>query len=250
MANAAVARSRVPAIPESSTKPLRHASVVRATHWLTAACFIALVVSGIEVLISHPRFYWGETGNVNMAPLFTIPIPASRHGVPTGYGYVLPDQNGWSRALHFQTAWALVFTALVYGIYGIVSGHFRKHILPLRSELTRAKLKAIAIHHLRFQPIDPAEAWTYNVLQRITYALVIFVVFPLMIWTGLAMSPAIAGAFPSSVSLLGGQQSARTIHFFGTLVLVAFLVVHIVMVWRAGLKSRMRAMMTGEGESR
>jgi len=74
---------------------LRHHYVVRLTHWLTVLCFFALLVSGIEILISHPRFYWGEAGNAAMQPLFVIPIPASRATVPTGYNFVLPDQNGW-----------------------------------------------------------------------------------------------------------------------------------------------------------
>ncbi|HEY2013101.1 MAG TPA: hypothetical protein VGH38_06335, partial [Bryobacteraceae bacterium] len=70
--------------------PQRHSAVVRATHWITTFCFLALLVSGVEILISHPRFYWGEAGNVLTTPLFKLPIPASRHTVPTGYGYVLP----------------------------------------------------------------------------------------------------------------------------------------------------------------
>src|SRR5690348_163824 len=86
----------------------RHAAVVRATHWITAACFFALLVTGIEILISHPRFYWGETGNVLTPPLFQFAIPSSRSSVPTGYGYVLQDQNGWSRYLHFEAAWFAV----------------------------------------------------------------------------------------------------------------------------------------------
>jgi thiosulfate reductase cytochrome b subunit len=115
--------------PTVTTAP-RHSAVVRITHWLTALCFLALLVSGIEVLILHPRFYWGETGNVNTPPLFQLPIPASRSIVPTGYGYVLPDQNGWSRSLHFQAAWAAVFTGLLYLLYGFFSGHFRRDLLP------------------------------------------------------------------------------------------------------------------------
>ena len=91
----------------------RHAGFVRVTHWLTAVAFIALLVSGVEVLLSHPRFYWGETGNVEETPLFSLPVPASRSTVPTGYDYVLPDQNGWSRYLHVQSAWLLGFTARV-----------------------------------------------------------------------------------------------------------------------------------------
>jgi hypothetical protein len=75
----------------------RHGAVVRATHWITVIAFLALLISGAEIVISHPRFYWGEVGNALTRPLFTLPIPASRSTVPTGYGYVLPDQNGWSR---------------------------------------------------------------------------------------------------------------------------------------------------------
>src|SRR3954468_1867203 len=86
----------------------RHARFVRITHWLTALAFAALLVSGVEVLLSHPRFYWGESGNVNTQPLFTIPVPSSRSSVPTGYRFVLQDQNGWSRSLHFQAAWLLL----------------------------------------------------------------------------------------------------------------------------------------------
>src|SRR5215467_109953 len=89
------------------TNAPRHRAIVRVTHWVTAACFLALLISGMEVVVSHPRFYWGENGNVLMPALFSIPIPASRATVPTGYGYVLPDQNGWSRYLHFEAAWAL-----------------------------------------------------------------------------------------------------------------------------------------------
>ncbi|MGB3630824.1 MAG: cytochrome b/b6 domain-containing protein, partial [Terracidiphilus sp.] len=79
------------------TKLRRHSGIVRVTHWLTSVAFVALLVTGFEIVISHPRFYWGEVGNVNTKPLFVIPIPASRDTVPTGYNYVMPDQNGWSR---------------------------------------------------------------------------------------------------------------------------------------------------------
>jgi thiosulfate reductase cytochrome b subunit len=223
----------------------RHSALVRLTHWIATICFFALLVSGVEILISHPRFYWGEAGNVNTPPLFKIPIPASRGTVPTGYGYVLPDQNGWSRELHFQAAWLVVFTGLLYAIYGIFTGYFRKNLLPDPSDRSwRAFSREIA-SHLRFKRPSEAEAWSYNLLQRLAYLSVVFVLFPLVIWTGLAMSPAIASAFPSAVSVLGGQQSARTIHFFVTIALVLFLLVHVVMIFVAGFTSRMRAMITG-----
>ena len=79
--------------PLASESP-RHAAFVRVTHWITAICFFALLITGAEIVVSHPRFYWGETGNDLTTPLFKIPIPASRALVPTGYGYTLPDQNG------------------------------------------------------------------------------------------------------------------------------------------------------------
>jgi thiosulfate reductase cytochrome b subunit len=203
---------------------MRHAGVVRGTHWIIAIAFLALLISGVEIVISHPRFYWGETGNVRMEPLFTLPIPASRGSVPTGYGFVLKDQNSWSRSLHFQTAWVVVFTGLVYGLWGLMTRHFRKNLMG--------------------RP-GPEETWSYNALQRHTYLGVVFVLFPLMIWTGLAMSPGFVAVFPTTVTLLGGQQSARTMHFFTTVLLVLFLAGHVTMVWRAGFVNRTRTMITG-----
>jgi thiosulfate reductase cytochrome b subunit len=227
------------------TVPARHSALVRLTHWITAACFIALLVSGVEIVISHPRFYWGEAGSVLTPPLFKLPIPASRHSVPTGYDYVLPDQNGWSRYLHFQTAWIAVLTGLLYAISGLWTGHFRKHLLPREKDRSWRAISAVIANHLRFKRPGEEEAWSYNVLQRLTYLFVIFILFPLVIWTGLAMSPAIASVFPGAVSVLGGQQSARTIHFFVSVFLLLFLVVHVVMICLAGFKNRMRAMITG-----
>ncbi|MGA7302272.1 MAG: cytochrome b/b6 domain-containing protein [Candidatus Sulfotelmatobacter sp.] len=223
----------------------RHSALVRVTHWITTLCFFALLVSGVEIVISHPRFYWGETGNDLTTPLFKLPIPASRALVPTGYGYVLPDQNGWSRYLHFQAAWVVLLTGLLYLISGWFTGHFAKTLFPQRTDLSwRAFSRAIA-DRLHFKRAGEEEVWSYNLLQRLTYLFVIFVLFPLVIWTGLAMSPAFVSAFPAAVNLLGGQQSARTLHFFVSLALVVFLLVHIMMVWLAGFRSRVRAMISG-----
>ncbi len=219
------------------------------THWITFVCFLVLLLTGAEIVISHPRFYWGETGNVNTRPLFTIPIPSSRDTVPTGYKYVMPDQNGWSRYLHFQTAWILVFAGLVYIIAGLFTGHFRKNLLPDAGQRTlRAHWQRTA-QYLRRAPPDPAETRSYNVLQRTAYLTVIFVLFPLVIWTGLALSPAFDSAFPAAVNLLGGRQTARTLHFFISGALVLFLIVHVAMVALSGFKSRMRAMITGYANS-
>ncbi|MGA2907351.1 MAG: cytochrome b/b6 domain-containing protein [Terracidiphilus sp.] len=227
------------------TKTRRHSGVVRATHWLTFVAFIALLVTGGEIVISHPRFYWGEVGNVNTKPLFVITIPSSRDTVPTKYDYVMPDQNGWSRYLHFEAAWVCVLTGLVYGIYGVVSGHFWKNLLPERRDWNRHAYGERIAQYLRRRPPDRAEETSYNVLQRTAYVVVIFVLFPLVIWTGMAMSPAFTAAFPWTAALLGGRQSARTIHFFVSWLLLLFLIVHVTMVARSGFWRRVRSMITG-----
>ena len=183
--------------------PPRHSFTVRITHWIVTLCFFALLISGIEITISHPRFYWGETGTVLTDPIFRLPIPASRRLVPSGYGYNLPDQNGWSRSLHFQAAWFLVFTGLVYVVTGFFSRHFPKNLIPQRCELSWREASRVVAKHLRFVPSHDEEAWSYNVLQKTAYLFVIFAFFPLVIWTGLAMSPAFNSAFPATVNLLG-----------------------------------------------
>jgi thiosulfate reductase cytochrome b subunit len=232
------------AVP-ANAPAVRHAALVRLTHWIIALCFFVLLITGIEILISHPRFYWGETGNDLTTPLFRIPIPASRRLVPTGYSYTLPDANGWSRYLHFQSAWLLVLTGLLYAMFGFFSGHFRKNLLPGKADVSWRGLSSSIGSHLRFARPPESEAWSYNSLQRLTYLLVIFVLFPLVIWTGLAMSPAFTGAFPLTVILLGGRQSARTLHFFVSIALVLFLAIHLLMIFLAGFWSRTRAMITG-----
>jgi thiosulfate reductase cytochrome b subunit len=216
--------------------------LVRVTHWITLISFVALLVTGVEILISHPRFYWGEVGNSLNPPLFQIPIPSSRATVPTGYGYVLPDQNGWSRYLHFEAAWALVLTGLVYVISGLWTRHFRKNLFPAQEDRTWRACRGVIAKHFRLAPPDEADSRSYNVPQRITYLLVIFVLFPLVIWTGLALSPGFNAALPWAVNSLGGRQSARTLHFFISISLVLFLFVHVVMVALSGFVTRTREM--------
>src|SRR5580698_3555585 len=143
--------ARPASLSPSTAQPSRHSALVRATHWIIALSFLALLVSGIEILISHPRFYWGENGNVLTPALFKLPIPSSRALVPTGYGYVLPDQNGWSRYLHFQAAWIVVLTGLLYVIFGLLTGHFRKNLIPDKVDLSWRGFSAAIARHLRFE---------------------------------------------------------------------------------------------------
>jgi len=236
-------------VPEPSSLQIqetaRHTALVRITHWITVLSFLALLITGAEIVISHPRFYWGETGNSGTTPLFKIPIPSSRGTVPTGYGYVMPDQNGWSRYLHFEAAWVLVLTGLVYAIAGFWNAHFRRNLFPPPADRKLRAFLDVFAKCFRRAPPDAAEGHSYNVVQRTTYLLVIFVLFPLVIWTGLALSPAFDSAVPAAVNLLGGRQSARTLHFFVSGFLVFFLVVHVAMIIFAGFWSRTRAMITG-----
>ena len=230
--------------------PKRHAGFVRVTHCLTAIAFAALLVSGLEVLLSHPRFYWGETGNIHETPLFTLPLPASRSSVPTGYDYVLPVQNGWSRYLHFQSAWLLAFTGFAYLAAGLRTRHFRTNLVPASSELRGAAVRHAIRQHLRFPAAAVADPLSYNLLQRIAYLVVIFLLVQALIWTGLAMSPGVAAIWPAPVALLGGKHSARTLHFAVSIALTLFVLVHVAMLVLAGFTARVRAMITGEMEVR
>ena len=189
---------------------VRHSALVRVTHWITVACFIALVYSGIAILLAHPRLYWGETGALGTPSLIDLPLPM-----------ILTGQTGWGRYLHFLSAWVCVVTGVVYLLGGISACHFRNDL---------------------FRRGGPAN---YTALQRITYSAVVFVLFPLMIWTGFAMSPAIGSVFPVLVTALGGQQSARTIHFVVANLLVLFVVGHVVMVYLAGFTRHVGAMILG-----
>jgi len=183
---------------------------VRATHWLTAASFLGLAVSGVAILLAHPRLYWGETGALGTPSLIDLPLP-----------FMLTGQSGWGRYLHFLSAWIAVLTGAVYVLGGTRAHHFR---------------------HDLFRPAQPAK---YNVVQRITYAAVVFVLFPLMIWTGLAMSPGVTSVLPLLVTSMGGQQSARTIHFIVASLLVLFVVGHVAMVVFAGFTRQVGAMILG-----
>ena len=184
----------------------RHSALVRITHWITTLAFAGLAVSGVAILLAHPRLYWGETGGLDSPSLIDLPLP-----------FVF-GQSGWGRYLHFLSAWTCVLTGLVYVVSGFLTQHFSR------------------------------QAVTYNVLQRATYRLVVFLLFPLMIWTGLAMSPAITSVLPWVVTLWGGQQSARTIHFVVANLLVAFVLIHVTMIFVSGFTTHVRAMITGHAD--
>jgi thiosulfate reductase cytochrome b subunit len=212
----------------------RHRAFVRVTHWVNAASTLALLVSGVAILLAHPRLYWGETGAVGASSLIDLPLP-----------FMLTGQSGWGRSLHFLSAWICVLTGILYVVVGALTRHVQRDVLPTSADLSRQSLtEAFADHvHLRFT--HAADETAYNVLQRLAYSGVVFVLFPLMIWSGLAMSPAITSVFPVLVTALGGQQSARTVHFFTATAIALFVIGHLLMVSVSGFTMRMRSILVG-----
>ncbi len=218
----------------------RHSALVRLTHWIHAASFIALVLSGIAILLAYPRMHWGETGTVGTPSLFDLPLP-----------FVLDlPLRGPGRYLHFLAAWVALFTGLIYAISGLYTQHFHKHLLPKKSDLGLKSILKVASNHLRLKRPTEEETKTYNVFQRLSYLAVVFVLFPFMFISGFAMSPAITSVVPIVVNVLGGDQSARTLHFFAANLLVLFLFVHVAMDILAGFTKRCRAMITGYSTAR
>lgn len=238
-----------------------HRRWVRISHWTVAASFLTLAVTGILILMVHPRLYWGEVGNELTPALLEIPISnnyqpekwervAVYDNVPgspisADRNYSLFNENGWGRSLHFLAAWVLVSAGAIYLLVGLIGGHVRRNIVPRTKELAPSALLDDARQHLH--PTEPVGAGPpYGAVQKVAYAFVVFVALPLMLLTGLTMSPAITAAFPFLLDVFGGFQSARTVHFFTFAALLLFLVVHVAMVFVTGAGRQLRAMTWGK----
>jgi thiosulfate reductase cytochrome b subunit len=238
-----------------------HARWVRISHWIIAAGVVTLAVTGFVILMAHPRLYWGAVGNDLTPALLDLPISRNHHhggwerSIPfsTAAGsavsavrtYDILNENSWGRSLHFLAAWFLVVTGIVYVFAGICSGHVRRYLLPRAGEFTPRLLWQDLVGHLRLN-IPPATGGPpYGLLQKSTYLGVVFLALPMMVITGMAMSPAITAAFPFLAGMFGGSQSARTVHFFVFAALVLFVLVHVLMVSLSGFKRQVRAMTLG-----
>ncbi len=237
-----------------------HAVWVRLSHWVLAVSALTLAFSGAVILMAHPRLYWGSVGNDLTPALVELPISRNyKHGgytapVPVVDGdasrvsavltYSIFNQNGWARSLHFLAAWWFVLPGALYLAAG-AAGHFRAHIWPRRGELAAGRLAGELRDHLRLRVRPATGGPHYGVLQKCAYAVVIFVVSPLMVLTGFAMSPTIAAALPFLQRMFGGFQSARTIHFASFAALLIFVVVHVVEVVRSGFRRQLRGMTLG-----
>jgi thiosulfate reductase cytochrome b subunit len=215
----------------------RHTVAVRVTHWINAVVFVLLLVSGLRIFNYHAVLYWGNDGHRGMPPFFSV-------GAFPDW-LILPGGLGAARAVHFDAAWLLVVNGLVYLLFGLFSGHVRCDLLPAAKELAPHRLLAEVLSHLRLRRVRGAATRRYNVLQKLAYVTVVFVLLPVMVLTGLTMSPAVTAAAPVLFDLFGGRQSARTIHFLAASLLVLFVVVHVLQVVITGPVNNMRAMITG-----
>jgi len=217
----------------------RHPVLVRLTHWITAASLGLLLFSGLQILNAHPAFYWGDVSRFDRAFLAFTPNEEGRV-VPPWLTLPSAADLGAGRQWHFAAAWLLVGSLAAYLAYNVLAGRLRRDLLPSRTEL--AGLGRSILEHLRWR-FDHGER-RYNVLQKLTYLTVGVVILPVMVLTGLAMSPTLDALLPLS-EMFGGRQTARTLHFLGAGSLVVFFIVHIAMVLAAGPFNEMRSIVTG-----
>jgi thiosulfate reductase cytochrome b subunit len=248
--------------PGRATSVRPHARWVRISHWIATASVLTLTFSGAVILMAHPRLYWGEVGNDLTPALIELPISRNyQHGgweerapffadaagpISAVRTYDIFNQNGWARSLHFLAAWWLVLPGIVYLLTGVFGGHFRTHVWPRVRDLAPHLVWREVVDHLRLR-IPPATGGPrYGLLQKCAYSLVIFVAAPLIVVTGLTMSPAVTAGFPFLLQVFGGYQSARTIHFLTFVALLLFVVAHVLMVVLSGFRRQMRGMTLGK----
>jgi thiosulfate reductase cytochrome b subunit len=218
------------------TDTWRHPAWVRLAHWLNVAAVVVLIMSGLNILLAHPHLYWGLRSTfadpwVNIPPLPNwLLIPQGRN---------LAE----ARNFHFLFAWIFVLNGLAYLLLGLVTRRFGRRLWP-----TRADLKGIGssvVEHARFHFPTDDHARTYNVIQKLTYLTMILVVLPMMLVTGLSMSPGFNAVGGVLLDLMGGRQSARTLHFISAGLIVGFILIHVGLVIWTGLFNNMRSMITG-----
>ena len=228
----------------------RHSIATRILHWVNALCVFIVLMSGLQIFNAHPRLYWGEYG----ADTDTAFIQIGGHAAPAEKAFphwaTIPswyDLAG-GRRWHLFFAWVLVFNSALYVLIAFASGHVRRDLLPARTQIAPGHIVRDLRDHLRLKfPVGDA-ARHYNILQKLAYLGVIFVLGPMMLLTGLTLSPGIDAAFAWLPELFGGRQSARTLHFLTAALIVLFIVVHLVMVLLAGPLNELRSMITGRFE--
>jgi thiosulfate reductase cytochrome b subunit len=219
----------------------RHPLLIRLTHWINALCLLVLLTSGLQILNAHPALYWGN------ASAFDRPWLAFRfsgeHAFPSWLTLPSWQDLAAGRRWHFFFAWAFVVNGLTYLIYALASGRVGRLLLPTRMQL--AHIGRSIADHLRLRFPAEEEVRGYNVLQQLSYLSVVFVLLPLMLLTGLTMSPGMDARLHFLLALFGGRQSARTLHFLTATLLTLFFFIHIAAVLAAGPLREIRSMLTG-----
>lgn len=218
---------------------LRHRLPTRVWHWINALTVIVMLMSGLMILNAHPRLYWGEFG-ANFDPAW-LELPRFPGWATIPSFYDLAGARRW----HLAFAWLLVVSYVGFLLVSLVNGHLRRDLAPSRDELRPSHVAHEFREHVRLRFPTGNAALRYNTLQKLTYLVVVAVLLPLMILSGLAMSPAMDAAWPWLLDLFGGRQSARSVHFLGTAAMTAFVLVHVVMVVLAGPFNELRSMITG-----
>ena len=251
----------------------RHSALLRVTHWINVVCFTLLLMSGLQIFDAHPALYVGDISDFDHPTVSVVARQTENglvgettilgHSFDTTGVLGLSNEDGqisqrafpsWTtipsyldlatgRRWHFFFAWLLVLNGLTYFAWGCASRHFGRDLLPTRAEL--GHIGREVLEHLRLRFPRGEAARRYNVLQQLAYLAVVFVLFPLMIFTGLTMSPGIDSALPQLLTLFGGRQTARLIHFVAASGLVLFVIVHLVLVVLSGVWNNLRSMITG-----
>jgi thiosulfate reductase cytochrome b subunit len=249
--------------------------LVRATHWINAICFPILLMSGFQIFNAHPALYWGEDSDFDR-PILSIHAAFAADGRPIGLTRVfgrdfettgllgrsrfngrpaLRAFPGWTtipgaqdlatgRVWHFFFAWVFVVNGMLYLSASILMRHFSRDLLPKREQLQPGHIGRVIKEHLTLR-LRRRKAAHYNLIQKLTYLTVVLALAPLAVLTGVAMSPAMDAAMPWFLDVFGGRQSARTLHFIVSSLLVLFTLVHIVMILLSGFLNNIRSMITG-----
>jgi thiosulfate reductase cytochrome b subunit len=252
----------------------RHSLVVRLSHWINALCLLVLFMSGLQIFNAHPALYWGKSSdfdhpilsmtaeNDDSGTLTGITQIGSHRftttgvlgasavdGVSTARGFPAwitlpgPQWLAMGRLWHFAFAWLLAINGVLFIAWALARGHAKKDLWPTGDDIAHLP-REIADHaQLKFPKGDAARR--YNGLQKLAYVVVIFGLGPLVVLTGLTMSPTMDAAFPQLLWLFGGRQAARTIHFLCAFSFFGFFLVHIAMVILSGTWNNLRSMITG-----
>jgi Ni/Fe-hydrogenase b-type cytochrome subunit len=215
----------------------RHSFGTRLWHWVNALALIVLFMSGLNISNAHPRLYWGEWGFAAEQAWLHLPRFPGWATIP-GY-YSLAAARDW----HLVFAWVFAVSLLLFMLAALFNGHFGRDIATRSRDWRWDAIREDVRAHMRLK-FEPARG-KYNFLQKVSYGVVLFILLPLMIVTGMAMSPGMDAAWPILTEMFGGRQSARSIHFIAAWLLFAFAVVHVLLVLLTGPLRQLRDMITG-----